>query len=133
MTFALCVTFDLCCIVVNAGIRFYTSSAVVMGFDEEGALQQQVTAPLHSVTNPEEKRKIIGDTFIKVADEALIQLDLQANEIFLAQGQRTLACGCMHPHMHIPPHTHAPHLYTLSHIRSLPLSFSRSQVPCDRT
>ena len=60
---------------------------MVTGLDEEGMLQQQVTPPLHAVTNPEEKRKIIGDTFIKVADEALVELDLQANEIFLAQGK----------------------------------------------
>ena len=66
---------------------------MVTGFDEEGMLQQQMTAPLHAVTNPEEKRKIIGDTFIKVADEALVELDLQANEIFLAQGEFNCSPG----------------------------------------
>ena len=50
-------------------------------------MQQHVTAPLHAVTNPEEKRRIIGDTFIKIANEAMLDLDLQADKVFLAQGE----------------------------------------------
>lgn len=40
--------------------------------------------PLHSVVNPEEKRKIIGDTFIKVIMKEIQNLSL--NDYFLAQG-----------------------------------------------
>ena len=72
--------------VVNAAVRFYTSTAIISCYDEEGGVQQHVTAPLHAVVSPEEKRKIIGDTFIKVANEAMLDLDLQANQVFLAQG-----------------------------------------------
>lgn len=78
--------------VLNASVRFYTSSAIVPCYDEEGALQQHVTAPLHCVASPEEKRKIIGDTFIKVANEAIMELNLQASQIFLAQGVKRRCC-----------------------------------------
>ena len=38
-----------------------------MSFEaQDGSIQQRITAPLHSVTDPEEKRRIIGDTFMKV-------------------------------------------------------------------
>jgi GMP synthase (glutamine-hydrolysing) len=43
------------------------------------------TAPLHSVTDPQIKRKIIGDTFVRVRDKILQDYDL-AEESVLAQG-----------------------------------------------
>lgn len=78
-------------VVVNAAVRFYTGTAIISCYDEEGGVQQHVTAPLHAVVSPEEKRKIIGDTFIKVANEAMLDLDLQANQVFLAQGMATVS------------------------------------------
>ena len=74
-------------VVVDAAIRFYTGTAIISHYDEEGLLQQHMTMPLHAVTNPEEKRKIIGDTFIKVASEVMTELDLEASQIYLAQGE----------------------------------------------
>ncbi|PIR62213.1 MAG: GMP synthase (glutamine-hydrolyzing), partial [Candidatus Pacebacteria bacterium CG10_big_fil_rev_8_21_14_0_10_42_12] len=44
------------------------------------------TLPLSETTNPEHKRKIIGDTFIKVAEEALAEYKLDPEETFLVQG-----------------------------------------------
>lgn len=44
------------------------------------------TKKLSETTNPEEKRKIIGDTFIKVAQQAIEDLGLSADEVILAQG-----------------------------------------------
>ena len=70
---------------MNASLRFYTSAVIVSSVDD-GIIQQHMTPPLHAVTNPEEKRKIIGDTFIKVANEAMLELNLQAEHVFLAQG-----------------------------------------------
>ena len=55
-------------------------------------VQQHLTAPLQCVINPEEKRKIIGDTFMKVADETLSELNLDAKEVFLAQGEGRACC-----------------------------------------
>jgi len=45
-----------------------------------------VTKMLCNTTNPEEKRKIIGDIFVKIADEIVADLNLKAEEVFLAQG-----------------------------------------------
>ena len=78
---------------MDASLRFYTSGTVISGFDEDGLMQQHVTAPLHAVTNPEEKRRIIGDTFIKIANEAMLDLDLQADKVFLAQGKLLIILG----------------------------------------
>ena len=38
------------------------------------------------MTAPEEKRKIIGDTFMRVAEKAIAKFNLQPEEVFLAQG-----------------------------------------------
>jgi GMP synthase (glutamine-hydrolysing) len=42
--------------------------------------------PLEGVTAPEEKRKIIGDTFLEVKDQAIEDLQLNPDEWLLAQG-----------------------------------------------
>ena len=52
--------------VVNCALRFYNSSTVISGRKDQPAVKKQVTKTLNVTTNPEEKRKIIGDTFIKV-------------------------------------------------------------------
>lgn len=44
------------------------------------------THQLCSTTNPEEKRKIIGDTFIRIADEIVRDLKLNPDQVFLGQG-----------------------------------------------
>jgi GMP synthase (glutamine-hydrolysing) len=44
------------------------------------------TAPLHEVTAPEEKRKIIGDTFVRVTEQELRKLDLDLDHVLLVQG-----------------------------------------------
>lgn len=50
------------------------------------ALYNTETPMLCFSINPEEKRKIIGDTFVKVANEILKELKLNPDEVFLAQG-----------------------------------------------
>jgi len=42
--------------------------------------------PLHSVIHPEEKRKIIGDTFMKVSNKIMEELKLDSETTILAQG-----------------------------------------------
>lgn len=46
----------------------------------------KLTKMLCKTTNPEEKRKIIGDIFVQVANEAMIELGLKPEEVFLGQG-----------------------------------------------
>ena len=53
-------------IVVSAGLRFYNSTTVISGRKDQSAVKKQVTKTLNVTAEPEEKRRIIGDTFIKV-------------------------------------------------------------------
>lgn len=50
------------------------------------AIDGRETPPLHIVTSPEQKRKIIGDTFMRVANQAIADLELKAEDVFLVQG-----------------------------------------------
>lgn len=51
-----------------------------------GSLYNSETQMLCFTVNPEEKRKIIGDTFVKVTNEIIKELKLNPEEVFLAQG-----------------------------------------------
>lgn len=51
-----------------------------------GSLYNQDTPMLCQTTSPEDKRKIIGDVFVKVSSEIIKDLNLNAEEVFLAQG-----------------------------------------------
>lgn len=44
------------------------------------------TKMLCQTVNPEEKRKIIGDIFVNVANEVISELNLRPDEVFLGQG-----------------------------------------------
>ena len=68
--------------VITSSLKFYSGQTVINYQNGE----QQITLPLHSITNPEEKRKIIGDTFMKVVESVVSDLQLQADNVFLAQG-----------------------------------------------
>ncbi|XP_076180998.1 GMP synthase burgundy [Ptiloglossa arizonensis] len=46
----------------------------------------RLTKMLCATINPEEKRKIIGDVFVKVANEAMSEMGLKPEEVFLGQG-----------------------------------------------
>lgn len=46
----------------------------------------RLTKMLCATTNPEEKRKIIGDVFVRVANEAMAEMGLKPEEVFLGQG-----------------------------------------------
>ncbi|UYV82071.1 GMPS [Cordylochernes scorpioides] len=71
--------------VKNAAITFSTATTTVP-IDPKDPSRKKVTQMLCQVTNPEEKRKIIGDTFMRVADEYISQLNLKPEEVFLGQG-----------------------------------------------
>ncbi|KAJ1470985.1 hypothetical protein T484DRAFT_1845737, partial [Baffinella frigidus] len=46
----------------------------------------KLAGPLISTTSPEDKRMIIGDTFMRVTEAAVRDLKLDADRIYLAQG-----------------------------------------------
>lgn len=70
-------------IVKNAYHQFIKGSTTVK---LPGSLYNTDTPVLCMTINPEDKRKIIGDVFVKVANEVIRDLKLRADEVFLAQG-----------------------------------------------
>lgn len=63
--------------VINARQTFYNAT-----FKKD----EKVIGPLNQVTNPEDKRLIIGNTFMRIADQAIKDLKLDINNVVLAQG-----------------------------------------------
>jgi len=70
-------TLSLRLIVVDASETFYNSATSIKGVQ---------TPLLKHTPQPEEKRKIIGDTFMRVAEVEVQKLGLQPEDIFLVQG-----------------------------------------------
>ncbi|XP_078052850.1 GMP synthase burgundy [Augochlora pura] len=46
----------------------------------------RLTKMLCATINPEEKRKIIGDVFVKIANEVMAEMGLKTEDVFLGQG-----------------------------------------------
>ncbi|KYQ90422.1 GMP synthetase [Tieghemostelium lacteum] len=64
-------------IVVDSSEQFYNGTTTIRGHQ---------TLPMNQCTNPEEIRKIIGDTFMRVAEKEVQKLGLKSDDVFLAQG-----------------------------------------------
>ncbi|KAM3959611.1 GMP synthase burgundy isoform 1-T1 [Aphomia sociella] len=69
--------------VVNAAHQFRQGSTVVR---EAAGGRTRHTPLLCHATAPEDKRKIIGDVFIRVAEQAVQDLQLQEDQVLLGQG-----------------------------------------------
>ncbi len=63
--------------VISATEKFLHATTVIDG---------KPTKPLAESISPEEKRKIIGDTFIKIAEEEVAKLGISVEDTLLAQG-----------------------------------------------
>uniref|UniRef100_H3CCF3 GMP synthase [glutamine-hydrolyzing] n=1 Tax=Tetraodon nigroviridis TaxID=99883 RepID=H3CCF3_TETNG len=74
--------------VVNAAHTFYNGTTTLPISEEDRTPRKRISKTLNMTTNPEEKRKIIGDTFVKVANEVIGEMNLKPEEVFLAQGTR---------------------------------------------
>jgi GMP synthase (glutamine-hydrolysing) len=80
--------------VVDASQRFYDGTTKIQKIKKLSETPEQVniepefyeTKTLKEVVDPEEKRKIIGDTFVHVAEKEIQELGLGVDEVFLAQG-----------------------------------------------
>ncbi|CAH2043247.1 unnamed protein product, partial [Iphiclides podalirius] len=68
--------------VVNATHQFRQGSTTI----REAGGRSRHTPLLCHATSPEDKRKIIGDVFIRVAEQAVRDLDLQEDQVLLGQG-----------------------------------------------
>ncbi|XP_077998045.1 GMP synthase [glutamine-hydrolyzing]-like isoform X2 [Glandiceps talaboti] len=72
--------------VVNASHTFYNATTRITTDTSDPSARKRVTKTLNATAHPEEKRKIIGDTFMKIADEVCADINLNPKEVILAQG-----------------------------------------------
>uniref|UniRef100_A0A2M3Z059 GMP synthase (glutamine-hydrolyzing) n=1 Tax=Anopheles braziliensis TaxID=58242 RepID=A0A2M3Z059_9DIPT len=70
-------------LVKNAMFKFMKGTTTIK---LPGSLYNQDTPMLCQTVSPEDKRKIIGDVFVKVSNEILREMNLNADEVYLAQG-----------------------------------------------
>ena len=70
---------------INASLQFYNATTTIpISRDEPN--KKYVTKILCQATQPEEKRKIIGDAFVHIANDIVRDLNLNPSEVFLGQG-----------------------------------------------
>lgn len=72
--------------VINAARSFSEGNTIVPIDKHEINSRTKITKMLCMTADPEEKRKIIGDVFVKISDEIISDLNLKTEEVFLAQG-----------------------------------------------
>uniref|UniRef100_A0A8C4NJW8 GMP synthase [glutamine-hydrolyzing] n=3 Tax=Eptatretus burgeri TaxID=7764 RepID=A0A8C4NJW8_EPTBU len=72
--------------VINAMHVFYNGTTTLPISAEDRTPRKLVSKTLNMTSDPEEKRKIIGDTFVKVATDVMDEMKLRSDEVFLAQG-----------------------------------------------
>ena len=68
------------------GLKIHVVDATETFRHAKTNIKGQETDELQQVTAPEQKRKIIGDTFMRVAQETMNNLKLQPDEVYLVQG-----------------------------------------------
>lgn len=72
--------------VVNASKQFLHGTTTIPADKNDPTSRSTVTRMLCMTSSPEEKRKIIGDIFVEVANEVISDLKLGVDEVVLAQG-----------------------------------------------
>ncbi|KAG0722284.1 GMP synthase [glutamine-hydrolyzing] [Chionoecetes opilio] len=72
--------------VINARHQFYDGVTSIPVDLSDPMGRKKVTSLLCMTFSPEEKRKIIGDTFIKVANEVIAEMNLRTEDVMLGQG-----------------------------------------------
>lgn len=72
--------------IIHSAHAFYNGTTTVHTEKGESKARKRKTNTLNTTSDPEEKRKIIGDTFMKVANEVIEQLELKPEDVFLGQG-----------------------------------------------
>lgn len=72
--------------VVKASLEFMNGHTIIPSGDKEGDKTDKKTGLLCQITEPETKRKIIGDTFMNVANRIIQDLNLDPEKVVLGQG-----------------------------------------------
>lgn len=71
---------------VDASHTFYNARTTIKSTSSDGQVTKKKSKMLVQTVQPEEKRKIIGDTFMNVANELIEELNLKPEDVYLAQG-----------------------------------------------
>ncbi len=72
---------------MDAGHTFYTGTTSIAVDPGDPHTRMVKSRYLNQTIEPEEKRNIIGDTFMKVANELIDDLNLQPDDVYLGQGR----------------------------------------------
>jgi len=72
--------------VIRACHTFFNGTTTVPIDPSDSNSRKRKTCTLNTTINPEEKRKIIGDTFMKIANEFVEELNLKPEDVYLGQG-----------------------------------------------
>lgn len=71
-------------LVVNAAHTFYNGTTTLPISEEDRTPRKRISKTLNMTTNPEEKRKIIGDTFVKVSTSFETILSVKSSDLYLS-------------------------------------------------
>lgn len=71
---------------VNAAHTFYNGTTNIPLDRSDPTSRKRKSKPLNQTCNPEEKRMIIGDTFMTVTNELIEELNLRPEDVYLGQG-----------------------------------------------
>jgi len=72
--------------VVKSSNDFINGDTTITDVSPDGVKSVRKTGLLCQVTHPEDKRQIIGDTFMRVANEVIANLNLDPEDVVLGQG-----------------------------------------------
>lgn len=72
--------------VIRAAHTFYNGTTAIPVTQPDGSSRKRKTSTLNTTENPEEKRNIIGDTFMKVANDFVEEMNLKPEDVYLGQG-----------------------------------------------
>lgn len=72
--------------VVRAAHTFYNGSTSIHVDKADPNSRKRKTDTLNTTVHPEDKRKIVGDTFMRVANDVIEELNLKPEDVYLGQG-----------------------------------------------
>ena len=67
---------------------FYSATTTLPPAKDDPLRRKRKTKLLSNTIHPEEKRRIIGDTFMRIANEMIEELNLRPEDVYLGQGAR---------------------------------------------
>jgi GMP synthase (glutamine-hydrolysing) len=72
--------------VIDASADFYSATTTIDRHADPDDPDAAQSPQLSACVEPEQKRRIIGDTFMRVAEKEIAKLGIKVEDVFLAQG-----------------------------------------------